>query len=352
MKLGGKRVSNPPELWIRKERAFPGIVSVQKFEAAQVITRARQRRFSDDELLAQLRQTYQERGSLSIPIIDESQGTPGWHRVVTNRFGSLRRAYELIGYKPSRDLSFADNRRTQIPLRLEIMRSIESQIAAVGSKVEKVPRSTRLLVNGEFSLAVQLAQAHAVKPLGPLRWCIVGRRPIDILVVVRLDASGQAIDYLILPMFNADRILLSPRNEAAINGFRFDSLSHLFEITQRAELSNDQETGLFADARLVSLLRSEGMTTCPSCLSGIVWTPGSSAGVGRTVLNLVVVRGYLVKLLANRRIAVFLKKVRPDVGDRMVALVGALDAELGLETPWHRQGRQPPTRRAQGGRVG
>lgn len=226
---------------------------------------------------------------MSIRILDESRGTPGWHRVFSNRFGSLVRAYELIGFKPSRDLRFVDDRRTQLPLRLELMRSIESQIVAGGSKVERVRGTTNLLVTSEFSLAVQMTQAHAIEPFGPLRWRIIGRRPIDILVVVRLDASGQAIDYLILPMVNVDRILLSPRNEAAINRFRFDSLRHLFELTQRSELAHDQETGLFADTRLVSLLHSEGMTTHPSCLSRIVWTPGSGvAASGRTVLNLVV----------------------------------------------------------------
>jgi DNA invertase Pin-like site-specific DNA recombinase len=340
LKLGSKGVWNPPELWVRKDHAFPGIVSVQKFEAAQAIVHERQRQLSDDELLGQLRRIYQERGSLSIRILDESLGASGGFRVFSRRFGGLARAYELVGYEPTRNLRFAENRRTQLPLRQEIMRSIESQIAASGSAVERVRHTTRLLVNGEVSLVIQMAQAQAMTPLGPLRWRLLGRVPSDIMVVVRLDPSGQVIDYLILPMFNVEHVRLSPRNEAAINRFRFDSLRHLFELTQRTELTHDQEDGLFADARLVSLLRSEGMTTYPSCLSRIVWpTDSRGAASGRTVLNLVVLRSYLARLLANRRIALFLRKVRPDVGDRTIALVGALDDELGLETPWHRHGQ-------------
>lgn len=49
------------------------------------------------------------------------------------------RAYELIGYKPSRDLRFAQEAREQRPLRLETMRYIEAQIVAGGSKVARVP---------------------------------------------------------------------------------------------------------------------------------------------------------------------------------------------------------------------
>ena len=259
----------------------------------------------------------------------------------SRRFGGLARAYELVGYKPSRSLRFAEDRRTQLPLRLEVMGSIESQIAAGGSTVEKVPHTTRLRVNSEFSLVIQMTQAHAARPLGPLRWRFLGRGPSDIMVVVRLDPSGRVIDYLILPMFNVEHVLLSPRNEAAFNRFRFDSLRHLFELTERTELTHDQEDGLFADARLVSLLRSEGMTTFPSCLSRIVWPTGSrGTATGRTILNLVVLRSYLSRLLANQRIALFLRKVRPDVGDRAVALVGALDDELDLETPWHQHVQQ------------
>jgi DNA invertase Pin-like site-specific DNA recombinase len=348
MKLGNKGVRNPPESWVRKDHAFPGIVSVRKFEAAQAIMRERQRRPSDEELLGLLRRIHQERGSLSIGILDESRATSGGYRVFSRRFGGLVRAYELIGYEPSRNLRFAENLRAQVPLRREIMRSIESQMTASGSTAERVRRTTRLLVNGEFSLAIQMTQAHAVVPLGPLRWRILSRHSSDIMVVVRLDPSAQVVDYLILPMFNVESVLFSPRNEAAFNRFRFDSLHSLFELTQRTELPHEQEDGLFADARLVSLLRSEGMTTYPSCLSRIVWPTGArgTAG-GRAVLNLVVLRSYLARLLANRRIALFLRKIRPDVGDRTVALARGLDAELGLATPWHRHDQSEMRPRSQ-----
>ena len=59
-------------------------------------------------------------------------------------------------------------------------------------------------------------------PPRPLRWPFLGRIASDIMVFARLDPSGQVIEYLLLPMFNVEHVPLSPRDEAAINRFRFD----------------------------------------------------------------------------------------------------------------------------------
>jgi DNA invertase Pin-like site-specific DNA recombinase len=59
------------------------------------------RRLSNEALLDLLRDLLKKRGRLSANIIDEEKGVP-CAMTVENRFGSLRRAYELIGYRPHR----------------------------------------------------------------------------------------------------------------------------------------------------------------------------------------------------------------------------------------------------------
>jgi DNA invertase Pin-like site-specific DNA recombinase len=53
-KLKARRVLNPPDMWVRADRAFPAIVEPDFFEAAQRIIGDRSRRFTDQDLLDRL----------------------------------------------------------------------------------------------------------------------------------------------------------------------------------------------------------------------------------------------------------------------------------------------------------
>jgi DNA invertase Pin-like site-specific DNA recombinase len=96
-KLTDPLTRNPPELQVRRDRAFVPIVDRQMFDAAQIIIRERARRLTDDEMLAFLRQVLGRRGDLSGLIIDEAEGVPSSSSYQL-RFGSLLRAYQLIGF--------------------------------------------------------------------------------------------------------------------------------------------------------------------------------------------------------------------------------------------------------------
>jgi len=61
---------------------------------------------SDDEMLTRLRCLLRQRGDLSQSIIAESKMVPS-RTAYVSRFGSLRRAYELIGYTPDPHRSFS-----------------------------------------------------------------------------------------------------------------------------------------------------------------------------------------------------------------------------------------------------
>ena len=54
-KLKKKRVVNPPEMWIRGNAAFEPIIPADLFANVQGIIRERSRRYTNDELLEQLR---------------------------------------------------------------------------------------------------------------------------------------------------------------------------------------------------------------------------------------------------------------------------------------------------------
>jgi DNA invertase Pin-like site-specific DNA recombinase len=62
--------------------------------------RNRPDQLSDEELLARLRALLEERGALTEQIIRDAPGTPG-SQVYRRAFGSMTRAYELVGYAPT-----------------------------------------------------------------------------------------------------------------------------------------------------------------------------------------------------------------------------------------------------------
>jgi Recombinase len=107
-KLKKKRVRNSPDMWIRADGVFKPIVDRSLFEAAQAIIRARSQRVTNEEMLGGLRRLFETRGYLSGLIIDEQENLPS-SSVYQHRFGSLLRAYRLVGFTPDRDYEYIRN---------------------------------------------------------------------------------------------------------------------------------------------------------------------------------------------------------------------------------------------------
>ena len=75
-KLKKLHVENPPDMWIRKEGAFEGIVPLEFFLTAQEIIIARSARLSGEELLNHLKRLYAEAGQLWRVLIDQTPEMP------------------------------------------------------------------------------------------------------------------------------------------------------------------------------------------------------------------------------------------------------------------------------------
>lgn len=95
-------MENPPDMWVRKEGALEAIVPFEFFLTAQKIITARSARLSDEELLDHLQRLYADTGQLSGVLIDQTPDMPS-SSAYRNRFGSLVRAYVMIGYRSDRE---------------------------------------------------------------------------------------------------------------------------------------------------------------------------------------------------------------------------------------------------------
>ncbi|MFT7593891.1 MAG: hypothetical protein ACI8R4_001207, partial [Paracoccaceae bacterium] len=109
-KLKQHRVVNPREMWIRAEGAYPAIVEEALFLRAREIVDARSQHFTGTELLEALRCVLKKKGVLSGLIIDDQDNLPS-SSAIRNRFGSLLRAYQMIGYEPERDYRYVEINR-------------------------------------------------------------------------------------------------------------------------------------------------------------------------------------------------------------------------------------------------
>lgn len=238
-KLKKLRVENSPDMWIKKVAAFESIVAADIFYTAQGIARARAYRYTDNELIERLRSLYQQRGLLSGLIIDEAEGMPS-SSIYAHRFGSLIRAYKIVGFTPDRDYRYLETNKFLRRLHPEVVSTTEKKIVSLGGVVLRDPATDLLRINDEFSISLVLARCQAQSE-GRRHWKVrfdTGLAP-DITVAVRLDATNQAaLDYYLLPRldFGQTRINLGERNPAEFESYRFDNLDYLYGMAERTRI--------------------------------------------------------------------------------------------------------------------
>ena len=236
-KLKMRRVRNPPAEWVRAAGVFEPIVEQDFFLAAQRIIQERSRRYSDEELLERLTKLFAGKGFLSGLVIDETEDMPS-SSAYRHRFGSLIRAYELIGYSPARDYRFIEINKLLRDRHADMVAEVVAGIGAAGGTVRQDTETDLLLVNEEFTASVVVARCLAL-PSNHLRWKIrldTGLKP-DISIAVRMERSNAAIrDYYLLPWIDvggALKLRLAEENPAGLDYYRFDSLDALFNLARR-----------------------------------------------------------------------------------------------------------------------
>jgi len=238
-KLKKKRVQNPPEMWIRSDAAFESVVPVDLFSRAQNIIRERSRRYSNDELLQHLRALMEREGQLSGLLIDEADGMAS-SSVYRRRFGSLIRAYGLIGYTPERDYQFIETNHQLRLMHPKIIADVTAKIRQLGGVISSDPTTDLLVVNDEFTAALVIARCRQIHS-GAFRWLIrldAGLSP-DITVAVRMSADNEnPMDYYLLPRLDMtfEKLLLAEDNAVSLDTYRFVTLDFFFGMARRARI--------------------------------------------------------------------------------------------------------------------
>jgi hypothetical protein len=238
-KLKRKRVTNPPEIWVRREGAFRPIVTLEQFAEALAIVESRHRHFTDEQLLDCLKKLLARFGTLSGILIDEIEEMPS-STLYRHRFGSLIRAYELIGYTPVRDYRYVETNRALRELHCRQYASIIDQLRENGARVKSNPASDLLTINEEFTTSLVLARCRETAA-GNYRWLIRLENSLDpdVTIAARLKPENEEIlDYYLLPSMDAlvDKLRLAPENGIVLDVHRFENLNFLISMARRVPI--------------------------------------------------------------------------------------------------------------------
>jgi hypothetical protein len=156
------------------------------------------------------------------------------------RFGSLPRAYQLVGYCPEIDYAYIEINRLIRKQHPELVKRVVAGLQEISATVDVESDTDVLRVNGEYRAAVVLSRCIETDG-GSKRWCVRfehGNR-VDITIAARMQAGHTAIkDYYLLPLIDVmgPSIRLSEDNGAMLDAYRFDDLACFFALAERVRV--------------------------------------------------------------------------------------------------------------------
>jgi DNA invertase Pin-like site-specific DNA recombinase len=238
-KLKQARRENLPEDWVRCDSVFDAIVEPTLFAQAQAIISERSARLTNDEMLGRLTRLLQSQGNLSGLIIDECEACPS-SSAFRNRFGSLLRAYTLVGFSPMHDYRYLEVNRALRRMHPDVVGSVVNGMRAAGGRVLQDSGNDLLWINGEFTASVVIARCRQT-PAGSLRWQVRLDRSLrpDITITVRMDRNNEhPLDFYLLPRLDVREtvVRLCEHNGVWLDGYRFTSFEKLYELARRVLL--------------------------------------------------------------------------------------------------------------------
>jgi hypothetical protein len=191
---------------------------------------------TDEQLLTNLKLLLARCGTLSGILIDETDGMPS-SACYRNRFGSLARAYSLIGYTPLRNFEYIEINRALRQLHREKLGQVLDELRGGGARVRQNQDQT-FEINGEFTASFVFARCR-VTPAQNHRWLIRLDNSLspDVTIAARLQPDNRNIlDYYLLPAIDriSEQLRLAPNNGIILDVYRFENLNFFFKMARRA----------------------------------------------------------------------------------------------------------------------
>jgi len=227
-KLGGTRVRNSPNQWVRGEGYIEPIVALDDFLAAKkIILERRVDGLTEGEMLSRLRRTLKKEGRLCTRLVDKTVGLPSYH-VYRAHFGNMRNVYRLIGYSLDRNYEYLDSRHAWRERLSQLQSQLTVKFEKAGVQVALNDLADGLRVNGMANIYFRIAQIeHPDRDHFAPRWLIQRRNlPDGWIIAIRLaDRCKTVLDYLLVPTIRTDRntIRFSEKRRAGLGIVSFET---------------------------------------------------------------------------------------------------------------------------------
>ena len=158
----------------------------------------------------------------------------------SSRFGSLTRAYALIGWTPDRDFAYIEINRRLRRKHADLIASILDRLLELGATVSVDEDNDLLTINSEYTASLIVARCRTTHA-GNHRWQLRFDESLspDIIIAARLQPGNEDIlDYYLLPRLDVltERLSLRSENGLVLDVYRFNNLNFFMEIAQRARM--------------------------------------------------------------------------------------------------------------------
>jgi DNA invertase Pin-like site-specific DNA recombinase len=226
-------VKLPKSEWILTPGALEPVVDQATYFGAQRILQGRTINQSDEDLLNSLRELLASEGRLSLKLIQNCHAvaSPSTYR---HRFGSLRRAYELIGYGCADQFGPIDVRRRTQALRDQLIGDIAATFPDDIAVVRRGGRwRSQLRMKNGWIVSVLVARSVKVWK-NAVRWRVdpVSDEIRNVTLLARLNEGNRSfLDFHVFPgMDRVKRFDLRLRDGWLNCGQRLADLGKLCEV--------------------------------------------------------------------------------------------------------------------------
>jgi DNA invertase Pin-like site-specific DNA recombinase len=237
-RLGSKQVPVPRDRWTVNPEAFEAVVDHHTYERAQHAIANRTCNKTQDELLDALRRILRKHGRISQHLINSSHMVPS-SSTYAHRFGSVRKAYALIGYEEFKNHEgMLKMRRTHRRVQLALMSRIERALQDEGSFVRGTGCRRVLRLNNGVRISMLICECINIGN-GAFRWRVPVNRFERHLpsLICRCTKSNRSIKdiYLVqcVETTNTHSLSIKENDPWLKMGKRIDDLSKLPRIAIR-----------------------------------------------------------------------------------------------------------------------
>jgi len=234
-RLCSKSRKVPESEWIVAPDAFEPIVEPRIFEAAQEVLRRKFWRRSNEQILEQLKSILKTHGRLSTALLRLHGLSPGG---LNHRFGSLIKAYDLIGYQTMYKKT-AENRLHIRRIRSELMQQLAEMFPGRVSVFSWAwrRRSCIRLKNGT-KVAVRVCRSIELVTKGRM-WVLQAARDercgITLMAGMNPENAALEVFYLSTRLKNPCKVHIAEDSDWLKKGVRLEDLRSFYEVVMTRE---------------------------------------------------------------------------------------------------------------------